>query len=52
MILIANSEDEHRSAMRALEVINSLRRREPVTVPPMTEDRPWVRTRWAKPEYL
>lgn len=53
MILIVNSDEEEAAAWRALDVINSLRNREPTTVRPhVHEDSGRIRTKYAKPEYL
>ncbi len=52
MILIVNSDDEAASAWAALDVINTLRRREVKTLRPYMEDSPWVRTRRANEKYL
>jgi hypothetical protein len=54
MILIANNDDEYRSAMQALEVINAMRGRSAYTYAIRTnfEDSPWVKTVWPNENYL
>jgi hypothetical protein len=52
MILIVNSDEEEAAAWRAVEVINSLRRREVRSLTTTMDDSPWVKTRRANEKYL
>jgi hypothetical protein len=52
MILIVNSDAEERSAWAALDVIHRLRGDTVYPTRPDTEDRHWVKTRWANERYL
>lgn len=52
MIIETHSDREYADTLRLLDVINTMRLRGPGYQPPIIEDTPWVRTRWAKEEYL
>jgi hypothetical protein len=52
MIIICDNDEEEAAAWRAMEVINNLRHREPMTVRPAVANAPWIRTRWANQKYL
>jgi hypothetical protein len=52
VILIANNDDEYRSAMEALKVINAMRGTRTLAVRPNMEDSPWVKTLWPNENYL
>jgi hypothetical protein len=52
LIIETHSDREYEDSLALLQVINILRDRGPDYYPPVTDDTPWVRTRWASPQYL
>lgn len=52
MIIIVNNDEETRSVIEAMRVINTMRGPNTYPTRPNTEDSPWVRTVWPNENYL
>jgi hypothetical protein len=52
MIITTHSDREFEDTLALLAVINELRERGPGYFAPVIQDTPWVRTVWARPQYL